>query len=178
MRLQMRICGVRLALGAFVVGCALTACGAPGSEGSQASGAALDDDATIDCTVLAPPDTPADCSACGGSSCQPNGCYNGYWCNTSTSRCRTPPTTCGSDAGGAGGGGGGNGDGTPTRQSCTGSFGSQLSSRFGRLDGYVVSVVAPGGSRACNGDSGHVHLQLSMNGKIYDVAVNTDALQD
>jgi hypothetical protein len=177
--MRMQIMGATLH--AFFIVSGAAACSATGAaEGGQAAGEPLDLDATVDCTVLAPPDTPADCSACSaGSSCQPNGCYNGYWCNTSTSRCRTPPTTCGNDAGGGGGGGGGSsGDGAPTRQSCTGSFGSALSSRFGRLDGFIVSVVAPGGSRACNGDSGHVHLQVSMKGNLYDVAINTDALQD
>ncbi len=74
--------------------------------------------------------------------------------------------------GGAGGSGGTGGDGTPTRQPCTGSFGSGLSTAHGRLDGYLVSIVAPGGAHSCNGDSDHVHLQIRMNGAIYDVAVN------
>jgi hypothetical protein len=67
-------------------------------------------------------------------------------------------------------------DGPPVRQSCTGSFGSQLSSSHGRLDGTVVSLVAPGtpGGGKCNGDSSHLHLQMMMNGNVYDVAVNLD----
>ncbi len=70
-------------------------------------------------------------------------------------------------------------DGTPTRQPCTSSFGSALtdSPTFGRLDGYLVAIVPPGGSSACNADSSHLHLQIRMNGAIYDVAINvTDSM--
>jgi hypothetical protein len=68
------------------------------------------------------------------------------------------------------------GDGTPTRQACTGNFGSALSSTHGRLDGTLVSIVGLGGGQGCNGDGSHVHLQVKMNGGIYDVAVNSDTL--
>jgi hypothetical protein len=63
-------------------------------------------------------------------------------------------------------------DGPPTRQPCTSNIGSALSASptFGRLDGYLVAIVPPGGS-ACNADSSHVHLQIRMNAKIYDVAI-------
>jgi hypothetical protein len=44
-------------------------------------------------TNCADPSTPAACHACSpGLSCQPNGCYNGYICNTLTNRCRAPGT--------------------------------------------------------------------------------------
>jgi hypothetical protein len=69
------------------------------------------------------------------------------------------------------------GDGTPTRQQCTGNFGGALDTSFGRLDGFLVSVIAPGGPRSCNSDSGHVHFQVLMQGSIYDVAVNLDTLE-
>jgi hypothetical protein len=62
-------------------------------------------------------------------------------------------------------------DGTPTRQACTGHFGSGLTATHGRLDGYLVAIVRPGAS-GCNADSDHVHLQVRMGGEIYDVAVN------
>lgn len=32
-------------------------------------------------------DTPAACHACSGSSCQANGCYGGYVCDTLTMHC-------------------------------------------------------------------------------------------
>lgn len=66
-------------------------------------------------------------------------------------------------------------DGTPTRQQCTGTFGSGLSTTHGRLDGLLVSVVNLG-THACNGDSSHVHLQVLMGGAVYDIAVNADTL--
>jgi hypothetical protein len=94
-----------------------------------------------------------------------------------------PPPTPPSDAGqppppppDAGGGGTGT-DGPPTRQTCTGSFGSGLSTSHARLDGYVVAVIPPGQGKSCNGDSTHVHLQISMNNAIYDVAANADGLE-
>ncbi len=64
-------------------------------------------------------------------------------------------------------------DGTPTRQPCTSAFGSGLtaSPAFGRLDGYLVAIVAPGAS-GCNADSSHVHLQVRMKNAIYDVAID------
>jgi len=62
-------------------------------------------------------------------------------------------------------------DGTPTRLPCTGNFGTDLSAMHGRLDGYLVSIV-PSGTRGCNGDQDHVHLQVRANGAVYDVAVN------
>lgn len=62
-------------------------------------------------------------------------------------------------------------DGTPTRQQCTSQFGNGLTAVYGRLDGYLVAIVQPGGG-GCNADSSHVHLQVKMNGAIYDVAVN------
>ena len=43
-------------------------------------------------SVCAQPDTPAGCKACSGS-CQANGCFNGYLCDTQTNRCH-PPTAC------------------------------------------------------------------------------------
>lgn len=63
-------------------------------------------------------------------------------------------------------------DGTPHHGACTSSFGDGLDASYGRLDGYLVSVVAPMSSRDCNADRNHVHLQISMRGAVYDVAVN------
>jgi hypothetical protein len=62
-------------------------------------------------------------------------------------------------------------DGTPTRISCVSSFGNELTNNFGRLDGFLVAIV-PVSASGCNGDSDHVHLQVKMEGEIYDVAVN------
>ena len=69
-------------------------------------------------------------------------------------------------------------DGAPMRLPCTGQFGSALTSTYGRLDGYLVAIVPPGNG-GCNADADHVHLQVKMNGSIYDVAVNVgSATQD
>jgi len=62
-------------------------------------------------------------------------------------------------------------DGTPTRRTCTNQFGNALDTEFGRMDGFLVSIVAPGGG-GCNADDTHVHLQVLMNQMIYDVAVD------
>jgi hypothetical protein len=81
------------------------------------------------------------------------------------------------DAGGgtpdAGGGGGGTGDGTPTRQPCTGTFGSAMTATFGRLDGFLVAIVNPNTTTSCRGDDNHIHLQVKVNGGIEDIAVNS-----
>jgi hypothetical protein len=49
------------------------------------------------CEGYADPYTTAecDCTASDQSECQPNGCYNGYWCDTTTDRCKAyPPSSC------------------------------------------------------------------------------------
>src|SRR5690349_19176230 len=70
-------------------------------------------------------------------------------------------------------------DGTPMRMQCTSQFGNALSTTFGRLDGYLVAIVPPGGG-PCNADSGHVHLQVKVNGAVYDIAVDvgSGSMQD
>ena len=80
----------------------------------------------------------------------------------------------GSGSGSDGGGSGSNVDGTPVRQPCTSNFGNALpsSGTFGRLDGYLVAIVPPGSTNGCNDDSSHVHLQIKMNGAIYDIAID------
>ena len=62
-------------------------------------------------------------------------------------------------------------DGVPMRRACTSQFGSALSTSYGRLDGYLVAIVQPGGG-GCSADADHVHLQVLANGAVYDVAVN------
>jgi hypothetical protein len=50
------------------------------------------------CPGWADPNTTASCSSCkqGSSGCQSNGCYGGWWCNTSTNKCQAaPPQNCG-----------------------------------------------------------------------------------
>ena len=68
-------------------------------------------------------------------------------------------------------------DGTPSyTETCTalsGETGTAINTTHGRLDGYLAFVVPIGGSGACNGDDSHLHLQVRMDGNIYDVAVDT-----
>lgn len=73
------------------------------------------------------------------------------------------------------GSGGGSGDGTPTRVACTGSFGSSMTATYGRLDGYLVSIVNINGSSSCRGDDNHLHLQVKVNNKVQDIAVNVES---
>ena len=52
-----------------------------------------------------------------------------------------------------------------------------MSSAFGRLDGFLVSIIQPGQGSGCNGDAHHVHLQVQVQGSVYDIAVNVDSNQ-
>jgi hypothetical protein len=61
-------------------------------------------------------------------------------------------------------------DGVPTHVACTDTLGYSLTTSHGRLDGFLVSIVAPGHG-GCNADSAHLHLQVRMKGAVYDVAV-------
>lgn len=63
-----------------------------------------------------------------------------------------------------------NGDGTPVREPCVESLASGLTTAFGRLDGYLVAVLSPG-HHGCHSDSDHIHLQVKVSGKIYDIAI-------
>ena len=57
------------------------------------------------CGGLIGPSETACCRSCTtGGTCGTNGCYGGWWCNTASCRCQTPPTSCSSpiDAGGTG----------------------------------------------------------------------------
>jgi hypothetical protein len=69
---------------------------------------------------------------------------------------------------------GGSPDGVPTRIPCTKNLGSGLAGTFGRLDGVIVAVEAPGHG-GCFADRHHVHIQVLSQGQTYDVAVNTDS---
>ena len=50
----------------------------------------------VDCSGYADPNTSAACHACTSSkpSCQPNGCYGGYYCDLSATKCVAPPNGC------------------------------------------------------------------------------------
>jgi hypothetical protein len=70
------------------------------------------------CGSLVAPTSTSSCTSCTKSTssktCQPNGCYGGWWCDSATSKCQAPPTSCAttdscvvSRDGGSGGGGAG-----------------------------------------------------------------------
>jgi hypothetical protein len=73
------------------------------------------------CSGYAAPTTPSTCTSCksSSSSCQPNGCYGGWYCDLATSSCHAAPagcssgggTTCPADAGGGAPPGSGTGSG-------------------------------------------------------------------
>ena len=50
------------------------------------------------CPTFAAPSTSAPCEGCDKSdpTCQPNGCFNGYFCDSSEPDCKAPGTPCGS----------------------------------------------------------------------------------
>jgi len=82
-----------------------------GAGSSSGSSSGSSGGGSGDCGPLAPPGTTATCSSCSGNSgsttCQANGCYGGWYCNTQTSKCQSPPATCGggSSSGGSSGSG-------------------------------------------------------------------------
>ncbi len=70
-----------------------------------ATGAADAGTAPATCPGLASPTMTSSCSSCKGKpGCQTNGCYGGWWCNVVTSRCQSPPASCGGGGAGAPGG--------------------------------------------------------------------------
>jgi hypothetical protein len=69
---------------------------APGDDGGTPTPEAAPPPDSGPPTGCVPPNTYAPCHACSGSSCQPNGCYNKYVCDTrvaSDIHC-TKPGTC------------------------------------------------------------------------------------
>jgi len=67
-------------------------------------------------------------------------------------------------------------DGTPTRIACSSTLGHGLTPAHGRLDGVLVSLVSPTETH-CPSDPDHLHLQVRMNGDVYDIAVNLDGFE-
>lgn len=68
--------------------CAPSSGTCPRAVGPESDGAVLDH-----CGVLTAPTAAADCHSCT-FSCQTNGCFGGWWCNTTTRRCQRPPKNC------------------------------------------------------------------------------------
>ena len=67
-------------------------------------------------------------------------------------------------------------DGTAVRTVCTSTLGKGVTAEHGRLDGQLVAIVTKSQGR-CPADDTHVHLQVKMNGAVYDIAVNIDGFE-
>ena len=75
------------------------AIGSSGSSGSTtSSGTSTGGTSGTSCGALAPPEQAAGCTCRPGHTCTANGCFGGYWCNSSNSQCIAPPSNCGSTA--------------------------------------------------------------------------------
>ena len=128
------------------------------------------------CGTRVPPDTASCCKSCNptSSTCQANGCYGGWWCDTANAAscsCKAPPTTCGgaSGSGGTGGGSGGGGGssagggGTPPP-----GDGGLIGPSGGTVDRLYFAVV--GDTRPANPDATSSYPTAIIN-KIYaDIA--------
>ena len=55
---------------------------------------------------------------------------------------------------------------------CASTFGSALTADFGRVDGTVVAVVAPGTERCAMPNRDHVIVQVDFGGAVYRMVVN------
>jgi hypothetical protein len=77
---------------------AVDASAAEDVQDSGAPDAALDApaEASTSCPGYAVPSTPAACNACasGSQTCDPNGCFNGYYCRLSDAKCIKKPVSC------------------------------------------------------------------------------------
>ncbi len=135
------------------------ACGSPPPGTGTGSGSGSNPPCTSsgggNCAGYAAPNTPASCSSCSSSSssCQPNGCYGGWYCNTSTSSCHEPPSGCSGsggtpcvDSGGGTGTGSGSGSGSGTPLVPTGT----VTTTGGSVSSILFAII--GDTRPANVD--------------------------
>jgi hypothetical protein len=63
---------------------------------APAKAPASDSAPVVQCGTLNGPTITSACKSCDkdDKDCQKNGCYGGWWCNTTTNRCRKPPVSC------------------------------------------------------------------------------------
>jgi hypothetical protein len=133
------------------------ACGqapTPGSDGGRTP-PGCDSGSSTMCGTMVGPSMSATCHSCSSSSssCQPNGCYGGWWCDTSTDHCESPPTSCASSPCTSPGEGNDSGSGpAPVTGTVTGSGGSLSALRFAVVgdtrppdeddtSGYPTSII-------------------------------------
>jgi predicted phosphodiesterase len=117
--------------------------------GSPASPPGCDAGPVNTCGSLVGPSTVAQCKSCSSysSSCQPNGCYGGWWCDTSDNKCQAPPTNC---SGSGGGGGGGCSDAGTVTVNGGGPVGGTVGANGGKVSRLLFAVV--GDTRPANED--------------------------
>ena len=129
--------------------------GGGGSGGGSSGGGS--------CPGYAGPSESSCCKSCtSGSNCQANGCYGGWYCDTSTCGCHAPPSSCGSGGGGSGGAGGSGGTTPPPTY--TGSIGAN----GGSVSSLYFAVI--GDTRPANIDDTANYPSAIIN-KIYaDIA--------
>src|SRR4051812_39193939 len=63
-------------------------------------------------------------------------------------------------------------DASDKSAACASTFGNALTNAFGRLDGTVLAVVAPGNQRCAMPNGTHVVVQVTMDGAAYRMVVN------
>jgi hypothetical protein len=122
--------------------------GAGGGGGGSGGGGGGGGGSSGMCGTYAGPNVSAGCHSCssGSSSCQANGCYGGWYCDTSGNTCHAPPSNCSGGGGGGGDAGGGGGGGTVDAGPVTG----QIGPTGGTMSRLYFTVV--GDTRPANGD--------------------------
>jgi hypothetical protein len=99
------------------------------------------------CGTFAAPGVKASCTCSRGQTCDPNGCYGGWWCDTSTSACHPPPLDCGNPAGGVPFDGGPpvtaqvGGDGGSMSRLLFGVVGDTRPANFDDTPGYPTEII-------------------------------------
>jgi hypothetical protein len=67
--------------------------GSSGHDAGHGGNDAGQDAGSTACPGYAPPGTPGPC-VCSSTSCDVNGCFNGYYCRLSDGKCKTKPSSC------------------------------------------------------------------------------------
>jgi hypothetical protein len=111
-----------------------------GSGTGSTSGASSGSGSATTCGSLVAPTITASCNSCGSQTCQANGCYGGWWCDTSTKRCQAAPTQCasgGKDAGSSATDSGG----TTTPEVDAGPLAGQVTASGGAVSRLYFAVI-------------------------------------
>lgn len=94
------------------------------------------------CGSLDGPDVMAACTSCKTSNkpCQTNGCYGGWWCNTDTSKCQSPPAP-GSCGGSSSSSASSNSSSSSSSSTSSSSGGGAIGPSGGTLDKLSFAIV-------------------------------------